>query len=152
MSEHHVHDLAEALGGEIRSMEKLPDGSACATAAHSLPLDHWLTLPPSESRPGVLYDPPPMPFRCGTEGELNFTLRTGGARIKRGRLRREGLKELICGAARNAIRSSTMNGTEMDFDPDAMVQNFVVAMLGYNSPDGLSSDGWANPVEEVSHG
>jgi hypothetical protein len=33
-------------------------------------------------------------------------------------------------AARYAIRASTMNGKEADFDPDAMVQNVVVGLLG----------------------
>ena len=33
--------------------------------------------------------------------------------------------------ARYAIRASTMNGKTEDFDPDAMVQNIVVGLLGY---------------------
>ena len=32
-----------------------------------------------------------------------------------------------------------------DFDPDAMVQNFVVGMLGYHTSDALTNDEWALP-------
>jgi hypothetical protein len=38
-----------------------------------------------------------------------------------------------------------MHGQEMDFDPDALCQNLVVGLLGYHTPDGLTSDTWANP-------
>ena len=64
-----------------------------------------------------------MPFRMGTADP-----------------RRQDFNELVRAAAKYAIRSATMNGQENDFDPDAMVQNFVVAMLGYHTPDGLSHD------------
>lgn len=50
--------------------------------------------------------------------------------------KRNELADQICAAARHAIRASTMNGTEKDFDPDAMVQNIVVGLLGYWTEDG----------------
>ena len=52
---------------------------------------------------------------------------------------------MIREAARYAVKGATMNGEAMDFDPDAMVQNFIVGMLGYHTPDALSDDEWANP-------
>lgn len=97
----------------------LPDGSACTTAELPLPKTHWL------------YDksfPPPMPFRMGTSDP-----------------RRREFNEMVAVAARYAVKASTMNGQSDSWDPDAVVQNFVVAMLGYHSPDGLDSDGWGNP-------
>lgn len=47
------------------------------------------------------------------------------------------LRSTIINAARYAIRSSTMHGKEMDFDPDAMVSNFLIGMLGRNSDDNV---------------
>ena len=64
-----------------------------------------------------------MPFRMGT-----------------GDSRRKDFNKAIAAAAQYAIRASTMWGKDMDFDPDAMVQNFVVSMLGYHTPDGLCHD------------
>lgn len=97
----------------------LPDGSGFFTASFPLPKDHWLTADG--------HNVPPMPWRMKA-GEGRTTV-----------------AEKVREAAKYAIRASTANGTEQDFDPDAMVQNFVVAMLGYWTADGLSSDAWANP-------
>jgi hypothetical protein len=119
-ADHPVQQIADAVGGKIEEMAHLPDGSGFAVMSMPLPKDHWLT------KPG--WNVPPMPLRCGTDHPL-----------------RQVRNELVREAARYAIRASTMNGKENDFDPDAMVQNFVVAMLGYHTPDGLSSDAEANP-------
>jgi hypothetical protein len=110
-----VADLIEGAGGKIdeASVMDLPDGSGCFVASFPLPANHWLT------QPG--YNEPPMPMRVGTEDP-----------------RREELAEQIRAATRYAVRASTMNGAEMDFDPDAMVQNMVVGLLGYWTEDGLS--------------
>lgn len=64
-----------------------------------------------------------MPFRRGTDDPD-----------------RNNWEARIRSAARYAVRASTMNGAEDDFDPDAMVGNMVIGMLGYNTPDALSSD------------
>ena len=55
---------------------------------------------------------PPMPMRVGLGSKRNE------------------LADQVKAAARYAIRASTMNGKEMDFDPDAMVQNMIVGLLG----------------------
>lgn len=104
----------------------LPDGSGFAVASLAMPRDHWLT------REG--FNVPPMPWRTGD----------GTARGQ--------LAEEIRVAARYAIRAATMNGKESDFDPDAMVQNFVVGMLGYWTEDGYSFDARANPPASESSG
>lgn len=91
----------------------LPDGSSFAMASFPLPKDHWLY------KEG--FNEPPMPFRIGTTSRF-----------------REELATQITAAARYAVRASTMNGKIEDFDPDAMVQNFIVGMLGYWTPDGTN--------------
>jgi hypothetical protein len=92
----------------------LPDGSAFSVMTLPLPADHWLT------KRG--YNVPPMPLRMGA----------GEARSQFAGLIRE--------AAKYAVRASTMNGRDNDFDPDAMVQNFIVGLLGYWTEDGTSDD------------
>lgn len=69
----------------------------------------------------------PMPLRMGTDSD-----------------RRRGMEEAVRAAAKYAIRASTMNGAIIDFDPDAMVQNMAVGLLGYNTPTGLASDATEN--------
>jgi hypothetical protein len=101
----------------------LPDGSAFGAMSLPLPQDHWLYQTDSEGFNG----PPPMSFRMA-EGEA-----------------REGMAERMRSAAQWAIRASTSCGKDEDFDPDAMVQNMVVAMLGYHTPDGLSGETWDTP-------
>jgi len=91
---------------------RLPDGSAFFVAAYPLPKTHWIY---AEG-----HNEPPMPMRIGVGSKRNE------------------LADQIRAAARYAIRASTMNGKEMDFDPDAMVQNMVVGLLGYWTDTGRS--------------
>ena len=117
MSVEIVKRLVNDLGGEIQEINgPLPDGSGFAVASFPLPEDHWLL---AEG-----YNKPPMPFQRGTADPA-----------------RQEWADKIREAGRYAIRASTMNGKEMDFDPDAMLQNFVVGMLGYWTLDGLSKAG-----------
>lgn len=95
------------------TMYQLPDGSGFFTASYPLPRDHWLYAED--------YNEPPMPLCTGVGPE------------------RSALAEQVTAAARYAIRASTMNGKVQDFDPDAMVQNFIVGLLGYWTEDGKSS-------------
>ena len=92
----------------------LPDGSAFTTVSFPLPKDHWIYAEPESG-----YEEPPMVMKMGTDNperkEWTEKLRTAG---------------------RYAVRAATMNGKEMDFDPDALVQNLVIAVLGYYTPDG----------------
>jgi len=92
---------------------RLPDGSAAFVASWALPKDHWIYAEGSNESP--------MPMRMCLGSE------------------RHELAAQIRVAARYAIRASTMNGKEVDFDPDAMVQNMVVGLLGYWTVDGLKT-------------
>jgi len=117
---HPVQQLANAVGGTLEHVERLPDGTGAAVLSMPLPADHWLT------ERG--YNVPPMVFRKGTDDP-----------------ERQEWAEKIRAAGRYAVRCATINGTENDFDPDALVQNLVVGMLGYWTPDGLSKEADANP-------
>lgn len=110
----------EQAGGNVTAVSgPLPDGSGFMTASFPLPKDHWLYADH--------YNVPPMPFR-----------------MKAGE-RRRALRQRVREVARYAIRASTMNGKDQDFDPDAMVMNFITGLFGYHTEDGLSDEDWANP-------
>jgi hypothetical protein len=111
----------EEMGGKCSEPQALPDGSGFFTASFPLPKNHWIYAEHDNV--------PPMGLRCGTVHPLHNEL-----------------SEKVCAAARYAIRCSTMNGREDDFDPDALERNMLVGLLGYATPDGLSSDAEANPV------
>lgn len=113
-----VTELANMLEAKIEETGALPDGSGFATLSMELPKDHWLY----QSN-----DAPPMPWRIG-EGKERMLMAEG-----------------IRAAAKYAIRAATMSGKDENFDPDAMVQNFIVGMLGYWTEDGLSDDRQFNP-------
>ncbi len=115
MTKHPVERIAETVGGTIEEIGALPDGSGFATVSVPLPKGHWLYT--------ERYEPPPMPFRIGTDDPL-----------------RQDLEKMAYAAAEYAIRSATDNGKIKDYDPDAMCQNFVVGLLGYYTSDGLSHD------------
>lgn len=104
--------MIREAGGAVESVGILPDGSGFATGTFPLPADHWLTAPGENV--------PPMPWKTGV-----------------GPFRTEKAQQ-IRDAARYAIRASTDNGSENDFDPDAMVQNLIVGLLGYWTVDGDS--------------
>lgn len=102
----------------------LPDGSAFATMSFPLPADHWLYTTDAEG-----FTPPPlMPLRM-----------LAGPRKK-------DMIEKVRAAARYAVKASTRNGRDEDFDPDALVQNMIVGLLGYHTEDGLSGETWGNPA------
>ena len=93
----------------------LSDGSAVFYGSFPLPKGHWL-YKKKENKP-------PMRFRLGTDHPEH-----------------DAWERSIREAARFAVRSATMNGTDNDFDPDAMVQMFIIGMIGYYTPDGRSSE------------
>jgi hypothetical protein len=102
----------------------LPDGSAFAVVEMALPADHWLYSRDIEG----FVEPPPMTIRAGTAS-----------------IYRKELVTKITQAARYAVRASTACGKVQDFDPDAMVQNMIIGLVGYFTEDGLGSEPWQNP-------
>lgn len=95
----------------------LPDGSAFSILSLPLPSDHWLYAPQEG------WNDPPAGLLCGTD-DPNRAI----------------LVEHVRAAARYAVRGATMNGTVMDFDPDALVQNMIVGLFGYCTSDGLPGE------------
>lgn len=111
---------------ELKMHWPLPDGSGFTTVSIPLPKNHWIYQ--SE----VDLDSP-APFRRGTDDP-----------------ERQAWAQKIIEAARFAIRGATQHGKEMNFDPDALVLNMVVGMLGYWTPDGKRSTGnLGNSVQAV---
>lgn len=94
----------------------LPDGSAFGVISLPLPNGHWLFAEPESG-----CEEPPMPMQMGTDDP-----------------RRVEMKEMLQRAGRYAIRAATSNGKINDFDPDALIQNLIIGMLGYNTTDGVS--------------
>jgi hypothetical protein len=130
-----IKEIADNLGGKVDMVSgPLPDGSGFTVVSFPLPKDHWLYVgdaPAQQEDRRDGFNVPPMVMRTGTN--LKTT--------------REIYTEMLRRAGRYAVRCATMNGTEKGFDPDALLQSLVVGFLGYHTPDGLSSDEWANPVD-----
>ena len=164
-----LKEIASACDGKINEVGILPDGSGFATMSMPLRPDHWIYGKEFNGE----YEAPPMVFRMGAESravvdvfdhsgakqkpsvvELEEILAhtpAGAASIRPDGsivvgMTREEMAEKIREAGKYAVRSATMQGKEMDFDPDALLQNLVVGFLGYWTEDGLSGcDDWANP-------
>lgn len=126
-----IQDLADGVGGKVAFCAELPDGSGAAVMSMPLPKDHWIY---ERHASGNI---PPMPLRVGAEE--NITIEGFPP------LTRRDLENMLRSAGQYAIRCATMNGRETDFDPDALIQQLIVGMLGYHTPTGFSRDPEANP-------
>ena len=120
-------DAVRAAGGKVDEVTVLPDGSGFATASLPLPHDHWLYVPGT--------DDPPMSLLLGTAESAKLVVVGRGSTPVETRAQFE---ERIRLAARYAIRAATLNGTEPDFDPDALVQCLIIGLLGYATPTGYT--------------
>lgn len=129
-AKHPVQEIADAVGGKITEAGRLPDGSGFAIMSMPLSKNHWIYKPNDGE-----FNVPPMPFKIGTLD------------APRCNMDRHMLTEALREAGKYAVRCATMNGRDMDFDPDALLHNLVTGFLGYNTEDGLSEDDWANPVQ-----
>jgi hypothetical protein len=148
-----LKEIASSCDGKIETVGLLPDGSGFATMSMPLPKTHWIYNQDDSIGSG----PPPMPFRMGAEDQASLLLQRAGSSRPFAcdppvRMTKELFAAKIREATRYAIRSATMCGKDMDFDPDALVQNMQVGMLGYWTEDGLSSDDWANPPDQQRRG
>lgn len=94
----------------------LPDGSACFTMSLPLPKDHWS------------YDTEPI--------ETPALLRVGNRKTIDVKATRDELVKMVREATRYAWRATSGNGKIDDIDPDALVKNMVIGLLGYWTSDG----------------
>jgi len=143
-----LRQLAEMVGGTIDECAKLPDGSGFATMSMPLPKNHWLY---AHELNGAFLTPP-MRFRMGADDLAVVVVgpgRDGEAEQSRcTTFTRHELAQLIREAGMYAYRASSDCGKFEDMDPDAFLQNLVVALVGYHTEDGRSGDDWANPEHE----
>ena len=123
-TERMVVGMIEEAGGKVEEIKRITPTDGFAVGSFPLPDGHWLMADGDNV--------PPMPWRRGKGPE------------------RDRIEKELRSAAMFAVRATTRNGKDDDYDPDAMVTNFVIGMLGYFTEDGLSSDEWANP--EVTDG
>lgn len=132
MSIEKVFELANDLGGKVECVGgPLPDGSGFAVMSMPLPRDHWIYEKDAQG-----FQPePPMPLKLGVGQTIMIQVADESPKV----LTREQFAELLRQAGRYAVRGATMGGKEMDFDPDALIQNLVVGALGYHTADGTSS-------------
>ena len=86
----------------------LPDGSAFFTASLPPPAGHWLTAPDCDE----------WDVERDTRADTPAPLLTHASR------------DAVIAAMRWAIRGATIRGYDMEFDPDALVQNAVYALCG----------------------
>ena len=86
----------------------LPDGSAFMVGSLPLPKNHWLYAPQCLTWDSVRETSTDTP-----EPILSLEQR-----------------DAVITAIRWAIRGATMNGADMDFDPDALVKNAAYALCG----------------------
>lgn len=154
-SESVLGQIAEATGGSA-TLHQIKDQNgnvvhAFGTMSFPLRKDHWIY----DKGPNN-FNAPPMPFRMGAKSafflaldheDIGSLIKSGEQHLPALRLTREQFADAIRVAGRYAVRSATMNGSEMDFDPDALVQNLVVGFLGYRTADGFTDDAWANPEQ-----
>lgn len=142
-----LEQIAKNCGGKINEVGALPDGSGFAIMSIPLRKDHWIYQSDRHESYGD-FNVPPMPFRMGVDDVVRiwpYRLPIPGITT----LTKEQFAEKIRAAGKYAIRCATMNGKDMDFDPDALLQNLVVGMLGYWTENGLSDDEWANPERKA---
>lgn len=153
-----LKEMAESKGGSMTVHEIKNEAGEVVHSfgTMSMPLrkDHWIY---QKGADGFSF-PPPMPLRMGAGEEIRIDVAEHPSDPEwvpneiEFRLTRQQMAEMIRAAGKYAVRSATMHGEEMDFDPDALLQNLVCGFLGYWTADGLSGDDWANPKEPWTPG
>lgn len=157
--------LAAAAGADSAQLHMLRNEAngevvhSFATMSFPLRKDHWI-YQRDKLADGGTYNVPPMPFRMGSAGavylaidpeDLGALIKSGQQRLAAVKLDRKQFAHAIRAAGKYAVRCATMNGSEMDFDPDALLQNLVVGFLGYWTKDGLTGDpedaAWCDPQQ-----
>ncbi len=107
-----VTQMIENAGGKIEKVYgPLPDGSGFMIGSFPLPEDHWIYNTNTDS--------PNISINIKSENEIII-------------ITRKEFEQALKEAGKYAICTATMNGKEMDFDPDALLQNLFIGMFGYH--------------------
>jgi hypothetical protein len=122
--------LPTANGGIMSEAIELPDGSGVSIGSLPLPKDHWI-------------------YQSDNNREIplvNLSL------LEIDEAQRSVLEAELREALKYAIRGATFNGRDENFDPDALLQNFRVAVFGYyplrdNGASAGSSEAVTPPIE-----
>jgi hypothetical protein len=143
-----VHNLVNEAGESVHGF---------ATMSFPLRKDHWI-YQKDDTPAGFQSNVPPMPFRMPAKSAVYFSLdaedvgsliKTGQQRLPAVKLDRRQFEHAIRAAGKYAVRCATINGSEMDFDPDALLQNLVIGFLGYWTETGFTGDPedskWCDP-------
>jgi hypothetical protein len=147
-----LDQIGQATGGTVTEHRVTNEAGEVvhAFATMSIPLrkDHWI-YQQDETSVGPS-NVPPMPFRMGADSLTKIVLESpecGPLTVLA--LSKRQFEKAIRAAGKYAVRCATMNGSEMDFDPDALLQNLVVGFLGYWTETGLIGDPedskWCDP-------
>ena len=150
LSEQLARKLIEDAGGKVEEVSgPLPDGSGFMIGSFPLRKDHWIY----SNEDG--FNVPPMPLRIGEDVSVSLGFIPSGREtdtftgaVYGVTITRKKFEQMLRAAGKYAVRCATMNGKEMDFDPDALLQNLVVGMFGYGTENALSGDEWANPPDQ----
>ena len=158
MSEKIARELIESVGGKVTEVSgPLPDGSGFMIGSFPLPKDHWIYDGDRHESYGV-FNTPPMVFKMGAKEAAMLIIaerddsQDAGLPVAKGvTMTKQSFADAIREAGKYAVRCATLNGKDMDFDPDALLQNLVTGFLGYHTENGLSDDEWANPPQFNQH-
>lgn len=117
-----ISEIVDAGGGVLKEcVNDLGDGSGFATASFPLPEDHWLY----ETTPEGYTPRPHYPMRAPGQSKA-----------------RDYLSRMIAEhGGQYGVKAATMNGRELDFDPDALVRNIEIGLFGVFTADGLNGMG-----------
>jgi hypothetical protein len=147
-----LQQIAAATDGEM-TMHRVTNEAnevvhAFATMSFPLRKNHWI-YQKDDTPAGFQSNVPPMPFRMGAHALTKVVLESDAGPLTVLALSKWQFEHAIRAAGKYAVRCATMNGAEMDFDPDALLQNLVVGMLGYWTDNGLTEcaedAAWCNP-------
>lgn len=149
-----IEQIAAACGGKITErVNDVGDGSGFAILSIPLRKDHWIYQKDDIEGVSFKSNIPPMPFRMGSKTKCAIFITN---KINENNddqmailIDKRQFEKAIRAAGKYAVRCATMNGTEIDFDPDALLQNLVVGFLGYWTENGLTGDledsKWCDP-------
>ena len=122
-----MRDIITSSGGTVQNVTKLTDQDGMFVASWPLPKDHWLYTESDNE--------PPMGMLMGTNDP-----------------QRAELQKHVVAAVRYAYKVNTRNGTDLDLDPDSLVNDVVIGLMGWYTPDGTNNTSDLQPLAPIDDG